>query len=658
MPSWGALAWTSVQLKSRVLVGRPRIQRKTPIPRSALNSTTMLSSVTNVPFSSEYQSKLNATAKTQLYSSRYWVTQPQAARTCNATILPGESPTVIYQNVEKVVPLSSLSNATQRRVLDEYPPFFGFGVGILSTRKKWQSVSSERLNRLLNVNNAEQALFLDVRTATMLKIKFNPSSVVDVRRASSITLYNAEQLDDPYKGEPQRGLAINAITGKRFAQPAHDILLGVGILRGYTSPMWVGETQLKFLNLELRPCVTARDGVVAPNMMGMIVSLSILPPACQRELFAEFKKMHPQHANSEAYFLYNVNQWELTRSRGLVRHMAAVHPTKYPHHFVNLRDLRVQKPHYAELVDGLTQSTYPIGPQSLDSDEDAAKKTGKGTRRKLPRGREKRLNRGAAEKLAADREEEGKDAMSYNAESDLVLQFSKKKFSIPYFFAEDATMRRYYNAVCMTKPHLAVPSARPIAIVNGRLLGHRDEGLLRNFALKHKLSSPIWVTESGAKRLGVAILPSREKSFAIVGAAVAAALNTLDSFDGKGASAHAEKFFNIDDFSNPGAILSVFPKTSKEVHFMLDSKWRPVLGKQRQTYLSSLGRRTPLWVSMNECLMSGFEPIPTATALTFPTPTISENTLGVKLYNSQYTTDPIRVIGLSTMLTRPQGLSI
>lgn len=48
-----------------------------------------------------------------------------------------------------------------------------------------------------------------------------------------------------------------------------------------------------------------------------------------------------------------------------------------------------------------------------------------------------------------------------------------------FFFAQDATLRRYYNAMCMTKPYLAVPSVRAVAFVNGRPVGHRDEMMLR-----------------------------------------------------------------------------------------------------------------------------------------------------------------------------------
>ncbi|CCW60350.1 unnamed protein product [Phytomonas sp. EM1] len=586
---------------------RPSLSTKFP---PVENGVTMLSSVTNAPFPSHCQKILREYAKRHMFTSKYWITRPQAHRSSNANALPTESPVPIHLQVEAVIPITSLPRLTQQRIVDEYPPFLGSGVGILSERRKWKAVTAGRLIQLLNPSEEDRALFIDVIIAKELGIKYKRQDVIDIRPASSVFVFNAEQLDDPYKGEPQKGVALDAITGKRLGQPAHDILLGVGILRGYTSPMWIAERQLKYINLELKTHAH-KEAVVAPNMTGFIVPLSVLPAPCRDDLLAELTRSCPDAFGFDIFFIYNVNGWESTRSSVLVNHMLAINDKKYPFHFVNLTNLYIQKPQYAKMASNFYSKYKPIGVSLLE----------------IP--------------------DAGKN-VKHHAKTRLAVQCSSGRKPFFFFFAEDATLRRYYNACCMTKPYLTVPSVRSIAILNGKLVGHRDESILRAFALKHTLSSPLWLTESGARRLGVRIHPKHTKHFVTIGAAAG---DTDPGEEGM------EGFYNVDDFSRPEEILSLFPKTSKRVHFMLDSKWRPVLGKQHQTFLTSLRRRTPLWISVNECLMSGFEPNQDATLYKFPTRNRKEAT-GTKLYNSQHTTDPVRVIGLSTMLIRPQGISL
>ena len=576
------------------------------VPVSAQNEVNMLATVTNAPFSKRCQAILRDIAEQRHFTSRYWVTRPQSSRSCNALVLPGQKPAVIYLHVEKVVPLTSLSKKDQKRILDEHPPFFGSGVGILSERQKWKAVTAERLIRLLNATEEERALFIDLNMVTELEIAYEKKAVIDVRPASSVYVYNAQQLDDPYKGEPQKGIALNATTGKRFGQPAHDILLGVGIMRGYTSPMWVGESQMKYLNVELKRHAY-HQAVAVPDMTGMVVSLSCLPPKAQAQLLQELKDTRPDAFGHDTFLINGVKGWEAMRSRMLVKYMAAINDPVYPFHFVNLKFFRVQKPEFAAWATRAMWNKFPIG-ASL-------------------------LTRTVNEKATIEQQE-----------SRIAVQGQRKQ----YFFADDATLRRYYNAACVKTPHLMMPSVRPIAIFNGKLIGPRDESLLRAFALKHKLSSPIWLTESAAARLGVGIAPSHVSHFVTIGAAAGETNPGEEIADG---------FYNIGDFAHPEEILSLFPKASKKAHFLLDTKWRPVLGKQRQDYLNSLKRNEPLWVSVNECLMSGFEPMTGAALISFPSGRKRE-AAGTRLYNSQYTTDPVRAIGLSSVYMRPQGLTV
>nr|CCC54212.1 conserved hypothetical protein [Trypanosoma vivax Y486] len=589
----------------------------------------VLSSVTNAPFSAACQSVLRSVARKRHYVKRYWLTMAQSRRSCNAVILPGETPTTIHLNVKSVIPFSVIPRKIQKRIMDEHPPFFGTGVGILSSRMKWKSVTSDRLRRFLNEDESERVLYVDVDVAPELGVEVNKKDVVDIRKQSSVSVYSAEQLDDPYKGEPQKGVALNAATGKRIGQPAHDILLAVGILRGYTSPMWVAEKQLKHLNLEVRQEALG-DGVLAPNMTGLIVSLSCIPKDAQKCLLKELHDTHADAFGYDQYFLYNVNGWEVMRSRVLVKSMAALNDPKYPYHFVNIRDFGLQHTRYAKFAESCQRKMHPLGPAAMSKQIDSLEDD--------------------------DDDYEPKKGREYSIILSFKLPKTSEQDSVTArgFFAEDATLRCYFNAACLTQPHLAVPAVRSIAILNGRLVGRRDEAKLRAFALKHKLSSPIWVTPIGAKRMGVGIEKKHVNDYVMIGH------GAMEDYAEDFAGEAGDGFYNIDDFPNPEEILSIFPKTSKSAHFILDSKWRPVFGKQRQDFLTSLNRTTPLWVTVSECMMSGFEPLPGVVPHSFPTRKKGTDGAdgGNKLYNSQFTTDPVRVIGLATVFTRPQGTTL
>lgn len=639
---------TTLERKDKNAVGvRPRREqplalsnnKKEKHKRTSVRKTKplMFASVNHARFRKNIQDELRSvTALVPEMSSMFWITRAQALRTSNVLVRPGEAPTTIYLAVSAVIPLLSLSKVEQSRVLDEYPPFFSMGVGILSERRKWKVVLATRLSRYLNPKDEERLLFIDTAIAEDLKLRYNPESVISVKEFSGVEMFNAGQLEDPYKGMPQRGVAINVITGKRFPQPSHDLLLAVGILRGYISPFWIAEKQLKYLNLELRPEEVER-GVLASEMSGLIVPLSSLPADSRRFLHRRLMKNFPDSRNHDLFFLFGPNGWEVSRSRVLVRHMVGLEETRYPYYFVNVTEFIFQFPEWGLYLFKGLHSAKPRGREYI---EQAALEYYRQEAEDLQKREIK------------PKKKQDKEAVLKTLPNNLLFIQEGRLWgttSFRYFFAEDATLRRYYNACSMTKPYLAVPSVRPIAIANGRVMGRRDEAILRTQSLKCKFSSPIWLTASAALKMGVDILPRERRRYALVG--VEGSLQNV--------SKASEGFYNIDDFRDSGAILSMFPKSSTTINFMLDGKWRPVLGKFRQDYLKSLDRKTPLWISINECLMSGFEPLPDSRVLHFPKPSAktlkkTQSSRSI-LYNSQQTTDPVRVIGLTTYLTRPQG---
>lgn len=606
---------------------------------------TMYSSTNHRRFSAIVQDKLRRATEALGSESMFWITRAQALRTSNAVVLPGERPTVIHLDVSTVVPLLSLSKADQEGILDNYPPFFGMGVGILSDRNKWKVVTAHRLLRLLNVNDDDRVLYVDTARADLLGFKYKPNDVIDVRKASAVELYNSIQLDDPYKGEPQRGVALNGITGKRFSQPAHDILLAVGLLRGYISPMWVPERQMKYLNVEVRE-ECKNDGVMTYDMSGLIVPLSSLPKACIRLLLNLLRRKYPDAFKCDLFFLFGVNQWEASRSRALVKHMSALEDLKYPYFFVNVQEFAFQFPAQGLPLYKVAKKLKPYGRHYIKA---AAEK-------QLAEDVEARAS-GKKKGSSSQTKKKAPSSLEVLPSSLLFVRNEKlwDEQEVRCFFAEDATMRRFYNACTMKKPYLLFPSVRAIGILNGRLLGRRDETILHMHALRRKFSSPLWLTTRMAEKMGVRILYRERKKFAVIGPAAAAE---------EGGALYSDGFYNIEDFSNNEAILSMFPKSSKNMHFILDGKWRPVMGKFRQDYLASLKYSSTLWISVNECLMSGFEPDPSAARYYFPSAKstkkakIKGTSAIVPIYNSQQTTDPVRVIGLSTFYTRPQGTSM
>lgn len=608
----------------------------------------MYSSVNHQSFGKGVQEKLRIAANALGFESMFWITRAQAQRTSNAIVLPGERATVIHLDVATVVPLLSLPKETQEDLLDRYPPFFGMGVGILSDRNKWKVVTAQRLVRFLNAKDEERVLYVDTRRADELGFTYTPKDVIDIRKASAVEVYNSCQLDDPYKGEPQRGVAINGITGKRFSQPGHDILLAVGLLRGYTSPMWVPERQLKYLNVDIKE-ECKKEGVMTYDMAGLIVPLSSLPKESEVFLLRLLKRKYPDAFKCDLFFLFGVNQWEASRSRALVKHMGALEDLKYPYFFVNVQEFALQFPSYGFPLYTAVQKIKPYGRQYIEaaahkllSDEAEAMASSK--KKKKP--------------SKTDKGKTSASSLEVLPHSLLFIRQEKLwgKKEVRFFFAEDATMRRFYNACCMVKPYLVFPSVRAIGVLNGRLVSHRDETILHMHALKHKFSSPLWLTTRTAEKMGVRILPRQRKKYVLIGSAAAA--------QGSGES-HSEGFYNIEDFPNNEAILSMFPRSRKNMHFILDGKWRPVLGKYRQEFLSSLKFSTALWISMNECLMSGFQPFSSAVLHHFPeanrklkSTSQRKSTNFKPVYNSQQTTDPVRVIGLSHFFVRPQGTSM
>ncbi|CUG90103.1 Hypothetical protein, putative [Bodo saltans] len=690
----------------------------------------MESSVTKDPFPRAAQETLNAIAHERGYTSSYWFTLAQCQRSLGAKLRPHETPTLITLAVQAVIPFPTLPKELRETITDQHPAYFAGGVGILSHRYKWNAVLAKRLVQQLNPNDEDRAFYVDVEFAQeTLGITPNPKDVIDIRAQSSVWLYNGDQLTDPFKAAPANGIALNALTGRRLGQPGHDILLAAGILRGYTSPYWVAESQI----IKLRSTALTKEGslagVAVPTLSGTVVSLASLPDKQLRdklrlELFAAFHlwgrhfegdipqrlvdlimrlpssssknsptttsdnthtataivptSSPPSHhqggqladapsismtttsSSSDvvvasglaelegmverclerhpAWLLFGSNGWEATRSEILVRAM-------------------IQLQQANERSGGNNMATMTLSPHTTASQQQLITAIEKYTYVNLE---EVALRYPQYETSVQDRLASTTGPATAGTSS--------------FFRLDDVTRRVYFNAAAFDHPHYIAPLTRTIAIVDGKLAGKRAESALRMHALRRQFSSPVWVSARGAKLLGVGIV-NGASGFTIP--------------QGGDTAVGSNAFYNIDDVEDRDALLKLHPIDAKYLmkdkgntkHMMLvNGSWRPVFGIRRKKLLSSHKRKLALWVSTNEVIMSGVS-IKAGCLAPYRAFTSSrskdasskrskasnngeendgdddgeeEEECGRTLYNSEETTDPVRVIGLTAFYARPQ----
>jgi len=726
----------------------------------------MVSSVTREAFPPRAQKVLANAARQQGFRSRYWFTLGQMRRTLGGRLKPNSAPTSIALQIESVVPFAALPDDVQSEILDLHPPHFERGIGILTHRFKWNVCLSQRMLKCLDGHNmvssssgsfsstpmmphphddgggvvaAARGMFVDTSfLPSLLKSRANmklrtssnmggkeeekaeggslsvtqciQDGAIDVRAASTVQLFNADQLEDPFVGGVPAGMVIDAATGRRLPQPASHILLAVQILRGYTSPYWISESQAIRLDLKWKKSSSSRrlrgegaatskkgslpnevqgvrvDAVAAATMSGRVVRLGDLASAAP-ELHKELKDtldstMNERKfldASSSSFFtsspstlLFTVMGWEKIRSVRLIRILKrladaddetylrefSLNPTESAattQCYVNVDDVAVVLAHRRwELDSMLTAHFAPI--ESVD---------------------------------AADPIKEVGD--------------DEHKRQRPYFLDLGiATRCHFYNIECFEKPHLITPVFRPIAVVNGRQLCRRAEAQLRNVALNRKFTSPLWLTEGQAKSLGLGILPAEKGRGAHIHS---------DSAARRGILTGAVTFYHISDVDDAKRVLDVHPTDlSSRRHKVLDGKWRPLHGQSIREALDSRLHsgdgvsaleatengvnftNAPLWLSENEIVMSGLSLKPTAIPLRVsrggngevsvveanslpdaggedvrsdqPHPddatTEAPSTFHCRavLYNSQQTTDPVRAIGLAPLCTRPQLMQL
>jgi hypothetical protein len=684
----------------------------------------MESSVTKDPFPKAAQDTLLEVAKCHQYRSPYWFTLAQCKRSLGATLLPNAQPTLITLAVQAVIPFDVLPKDMQDTIVDQHPAYFASGVGILSHRFKWNAVLAKRLVQQLNPHNRDRAFYVDVAFATeTLRITPDPKDIVDITAQSSVLVYNGDQLTDPFKAAPCHGIALNALTGRRLGQPGHDILLAVGILRGYVSPYWVTASQISKLNATLSSA-GKESGVYVPTLVGTVVPLADikdegLRKTMRKQLYAAFhlwgrslesdlpprlvafitswglstgptagKRIRdddhisnttggdvpssPYSSEETAllmkaldtlvcksfmthplWLLYGANGWEALRSEAIIRAM-----------FTVTFQENVTSKSLANPIAGFTASL----------------KTASGTERSIE----------VIDKFTfVNLEDTAARCTEYaSAVEETLAQLRRSATGVGEathpnnrsFLLQNVTKRQYFNAAAFEAPHYIAPTTRPIAIVNGKLAGQRTESFLRHHALKNKFSSPVWLTRRGAKMLGVSILPS--------------AVGFLPPSSSSRGAGHVE-FYNIDDVEDKQALMRLYPIAAKHLkpgttrHMMLENgAWKPMYGAKRTRILSAHGRAISLWLSVSEVILSGVKL--SRDAVAYPAvasnakrkPSSKADALSVEeddidsgdasrdevdadgepiesrhlLYNSEETSDPVRVIGLTCFYARPQVL--
>ena len=283
------------------------------------------SPVTDRPLPRPIQSQLRTAASVRGGSvSKYWVTMAQLVRGCNTTVRPGEKPMSVVAGSSSVYPLSQLSGADQKRLLDSHPAYFGVGVGIF-TDGRWRVASAAEVVRRLNPDGESRVLYIDMDTARGMDMRLDDPKAVPLADHNRVQLYNACQAVHPWRVAPTCGLAINPTTGRLYPEPARTRLVAAGVALGYTSPMWVTEPQArKMFHVEIADECAA---VVAPMREGHAVNLSDLPEKAWRHVLARVP-LPDKRARDGVMLLLDCHQWEPVMREGLLREMSLYSETE------------------------------------------------------------------------------------------------------------------------------------------------------------------------------------------------------------------------------------------------------------------------------------------------------------------------------------------
>lgn len=216
-----------------------------------------------------------------LQRSKFWVTGSQAVRLCGTKPKRGQIPAQIKLASEAVFELHGQSAHT-RALLEAHPPYFGSGVGIF-TDGKWREVRQGAIVKKLNPRGEQRKLFIDRDTAEDLGFAGKREPVV--LSGGYISLFHASQLEEPERCVPPLGLAINPATGRRWAQPAHDVLLSASILRGHVNPFWITKRQAqRYFKVDI---VHPERTVTTPTRVGRFVPINTLPRADRSRLLSK-----------------------------------------------------------------------------------------------------------------------------------------------------------------------------------------------------------------------------------------------------------------------------------------------------------------------------------------------------------------------------------
>ena len=550
----------------------------------------MLSPVSGRPFTLVTQGVLRQHANKKKFSSPYWVTAGQASRVFGTIPAFGQQPVSTFFGVRAVYKLSDIATEQAAYIMRTSPPYFNDGVGVLAgDTGDWKLIGQNELRqRLLDEAGDERPLFVDEAYVKQKGLNIvtasQPTVVSDFCR---ISLYNADQMIQPMRCKPLRGLAISAATGMRFPQPAHDTLVSAAVLFGCVSPLWMTKSQaVKLFHTRL----VYRRGVDVPTARGLAAPLVCLPPSIQQVI--QGRPLVDQVAHSN-FWLYSHTGWMELRQTSFGRHTVLTAMSKIQ----------------------------------------AAK------------------NLGANGNLWVDLNV--LDSCLEDQATTAALLFQDEYIDMPLVSITDLSHQTFYNVECAENPSACCPKSQPMIIANGRPAVHYErESLLKSILAKEKrYTSPIWLDSKHAKLLGVAIKDEE-----------------LDS--GLIRSRHyvypVQEFYGLSDFTDQEAVFREFPFSGADIHGkpgsvpaaeqhqMLYVSWRPVVGTARLSFLDSVHAMRPnpsrLWISRSDSVHFTKYLKRGAVMHSFPPP--KECRVGRPLYNSEQTTDPVRVLALSRFRTK------
>lgn len=542
----------------------------------------------------------------QLDRFQYWVTFSQALRQFNTMPRIGTIPAKVTNGATRVVPISAIKDQEEHYLLQNHPPFFNTGVGVFSDWK-WHRIQVPAMAKFLNPQRATRKLFIDVDACEdsgfTIESKTEP---LELKGVCDRLMFCADQMEQPQKIFPIRGLALNPTNGRRYSQPAHDVLVTAALLRGYLSPYWLTENQItRFFRVGLEK-KNINDFVQVPGRVAILVKLTSLKKDLREQVLKTFPPPPLQEREGLSVALDGGN-WEIVLHQTILQAMSSI----------------CQNPDEMELWVSVSTLRYLS----------------------------KTWNEGAPTFAFVNCHDATLNWQTTKRSSveDHLRHFLNKEVGPNNWIDQAAlTTMKLYNAEATTHPKAILPQNKNLALLGGKSIHHKIMPQLMKHAFENDFLSPIWLSPLDVIRIPNLAIKPGEKPLEI-----------------SEKNQPRETLFNIDDLEPESVerLLNQYPAprdSNEKPYIFLVKNWQTILNANRVKVLKNApGYTKQLWLNNSDIVFLSLNLKPDVegvqTNVTSESPSKERQKArgraeGVRrLFNVAQTTDPIRVSALSLM---------